>query len=211
MTRLMLKGTAILALLFTATLGAMRAQPYDDGGLWAQLAPSGCPQPCFLGIRPGVTSADDALALLRDNPWVAAITGRDDRKIIWTWNGEQPPFLHAEPEDSRLMLRDGIVHAIGLRTSAQMGDIKIVFGAPDMTYYLNWIMRDSTKNLFSYFELHGVYYDDQFEAAAASVCPLSMIAMWELPVTLALPASTNRSDIFPVVRGAFAGVPKDCR
>lgn len=211
MMRLMLKGMTALALIFTATLGAMRAQPYDDGGLWAQLAPPGCDQPCFLGIRPGVTTRVEALALLRDHPWVGAITTPDDGIIAWTWNGDQPPFLQVDPDYSRLLIQNSIVHAIGVRTSAQMGDVKIVFGAPDFTYFFNWTTRDSSKNYFSYFEQHGVYYADQFEAAVSTICPLSVIRMWQLPVTLELPASPDYSDILPVVRGAFAAVPEDCR
>lgn len=211
MIGIMLKGMLALALLFTAALGAMRAQPYDDGGLWAQLAPSGCLQPCFLGIRPGVTTQAEALALLRDNPWVDAVATPDDGIVAWSWNGTQPPFLQVEPEYARLLTQNGIVHAIGVRTAAQIADVKIVFGTPDVTYFFNWITRDSSKNYFSYFEQHGVYYGDQFEAAATSLCPLSTSDMWKLPVTLALPASPDRSDILPVVHDAFAAVPKDCR
>jgi hypothetical protein len=211
MMRLMLKSVAALALVFTATLGAMRAKPYDDGGLWAQLAPPGCAQPCFLGIRPGVTTRVEALALLRDHPWVAEITTPDDAIIAWKWNGAQPPFLRVEAEDSRLLLRDGVVHSMSVLTAAQMGDIKILFGAPDITYYFNWSTRDSSKNYFRYFEQHGVYYGDEFDASSSVVCPVSYQRMWELPVILSLPASPDYSDRLPVVRGAFAAIPKACQ
>jgi hypothetical protein len=211
MTGATLKSMLALALLFCATLGAMRAQPYDDGGLWAQLAPPDCAQPCFLGIRPGVTTRVEALALLTAHSWVSLIHLPDDQTITWKWNGRQPLFLHTASEDSRLLIQDGIVHAIGVRTAARMGDVKIVFGTPDITYYFNWYTRDSAKNYFSYFEQHGIYYGDQFEAASSTVCPVSNQQMWELPVILALPASPDYSDILPVVRDAFASVPKECR
>jgi hypothetical protein len=211
MIRLTLGIMLALALLFGATLGAMRAQPYDDGGLWAQLAPPDCAQPCFLGIRPGTTTRVEALALLNAHPWVDLVNLPDDQTISWTWNGSQPPFLHAAGEDSRLYLQRGIVHAIGVRTAARMGDVKIVFGTPDITYYFNWYTRDSFKNYYSYFEQHGVYFGSQFEAASTTVCPVSQRGMWELPVMLALPASPDYSHVLPVVRDAFAPVPKVCQ
>lgn len=224
MTRLALRVTATLAFVFLATLGAMCAQPYDDGGLWAQLAPPDCAQPCFLGIRPGVTTQAEALALLNAHPWISLIHLPDDQTITWTWNGEQPPFLHAARhstsenarlEDARLLIQGGIVHAIGIQTAARLGDVKIMFGTPDLTYFFNWYTRDPAKNYYSYFEQHGVYIGDQFEAASSTVCPVSNRQMWELPVILALwaapPASPDYSRFLPVVRDAFAAVPKDCQ
>ncbi len=211
MARLILKGIVVLVLIFCATLGAMRAQPYDDGGLRAQLATSDCAQPCFLGIQPGVTTRAQALALLRANPWVAAINATDDRIIEWTWNGSQPAFLRTASGFTRILVENNLVHWIGVETSARIGDVKIAFGAPDATYYFNWQSRDSSKNVFTYFEQHGLYFTDQFTVAVSTLCPITATDIWQLPVTLALPAPPVRSAILPIVYHAFAPLPQVCQ
>lgn len=60
----------IPTILFTAILLIIHAQPYDDHELRQLLLPEGCPAPCFMGIRPGVTSMKEAVRLLRSNDWV---------------------------------------------------------------------------------------------------------------------------------------------
>ena len=59
---------AALTLLFCAAIVVVRAQPFDDGGLRDQLLSPTCTVPCFLGIRPGVTTREEAILLLRAHP-----------------------------------------------------------------------------------------------------------------------------------------------
>ena len=60
----------VLTLLFSGVMIGLRAQPYEDGGLRQTLFPADCASPCFMGIRPGVTTHAEALDLLQANPWV---------------------------------------------------------------------------------------------------------------------------------------------
>ena len=56
-------ASVLLGLLFAAA-AVIRAQPYDDSELRAFLTPpEGCPAPCFMGIRPGVTTREEALTI----------------------------------------------------------------------------------------------------------------------------------------------------
>ncbi len=56
----------LLSGLFLLPVLLIRAQPYDDGGLRAFLTPpEDCPAPCFMGIRPGVTTTEEALEILK--------------------------------------------------------------------------------------------------------------------------------------------------
>jgi len=52
----------------------MHAQPYDDHELRQLLLPDGCPAPCFMGIRPGVTTQDEAIKILEASDWVETLT-----------------------------------------------------------------------------------------------------------------------------------------
>jgi hypothetical protein len=64
MTCAFLRLSLPLILLFTAALAVIRAQPYDDHELRELLLPAGCPAPCFMGIRPGVTTVEEAVKIL---------------------------------------------------------------------------------------------------------------------------------------------------
>jgi hypothetical protein len=70
--RFHLKFALVITTLCTLTLAAIRAQPYDDSELRAfLLPPEGCAAPCFMGIRPGVTTGDEAIAILERTGWIA--------------------------------------------------------------------------------------------------------------------------------------------
>src|SRR5215468_1742980 len=68
-TRLMV----ILLVLFATVPILAHAQPYDDHDLRKLLLPEGCPAPCFMGIRPGVTTTDEAVKLLEKSGWAEHI------------------------------------------------------------------------------------------------------------------------------------------
>src|SRR5690606_25048567 len=71
MFRLLLRPILLLTLLAALTIVLIRAQPYDDSDLRAFLTPpEGCPAPCFMGIRPGVTTVEEAIAILEGHEWV---------------------------------------------------------------------------------------------------------------------------------------------
>ena len=78
--------------LFAAALVLMRSQHYDDHDLRQLLRTDGCPAPCFMGIRPGVTTVEEAVNLLGESGWVDQIE-RNETTISWSWNGQQPPFI----------------------------------------------------------------------------------------------------------------------
>ncbi len=210
MIRLILHWMVLCCALLAAALGAMHAQPYDDGGFWASLnapecAPHGSSAPCFLGIRPGVTSGSQALDLLRALPWVATIRA-SAAQIEWTWNGQQPAFLRSVHNDASIRLEDGIVHWIGVETAVRLADLKIVLGAPEKTYYRSQILRDSTKNYYAAFAEYAIYPAHTLEGIVTTVCPASAAQVWALPVTLSLPAV----DV-PFYPDVFAPLPGNCQ
>src|SRR4051794_14092484 len=91
----------LLIVLFTAVLLLIHAQPYDDHELRQLLLPEGCPAPCFMGIRPGVTTMDEALELLKKSGWIEiessySISGRDTSTLRFAFNGNQPDVIYAD-------------------------------------------------------------------------------------------------------------------
>ena len=92
MFRFYLRLSLLPLTLFSAVLLLIHAQPYDDHDLRQLLLPEGCPAPCFMGIRPGVTTEDEALKILRSSGWVRDLTqycmyadcGANGYKIAWS-------------------------------------------------------------------------------------------------------------------------------
>ncbi len=97
-----LKCVPLLTFIFAALVGLIRARPYDDSELHAILVPSdGCALPCFMGIRPGITTVQEAYDLLERHPWVDHVkqhiwfSGPNNNLFSWTWSGQQPAFINS--------------------------------------------------------------------------------------------------------------------
>jgi hypothetical protein len=98
MPRFYLHFIVIPLFAFTAALMLVHAQPYDDHELRELLLPDGCPAPCFMGIRPGVTTMDEALKILEASGWIETDKPKpsnDDfgNEISFEWNGKQSDLI----------------------------------------------------------------------------------------------------------------------
>lgn len=127
LTLVVLAGLAGLCLFIVS-------QPVADDGLAELLLPpSGCPAPCFLGLRPGVTTVDEAVRILRSHPWVSEITAAPvgSGTLRWIWNGQQPPILGHGARYGDIDIRDGQVTAIHILTPISFGTFWLVLGRPD--------------------------------------------------------------------------------
>src|SRR4051812_46421963 len=90
--------------LFSAMLLLIQAQPYDDHQLRDLLIPDGCPAPCFMGIRPGMTTMQEARNILEASGWTDHVvlnsginlTANDSFiSVSWEWNDKRSPLLDA--------------------------------------------------------------------------------------------------------------------
>lgn len=109
MTLVLGRLTLLLVGLFALPVLLIRAQPYNMQEVQSLLAPPpDCPAPCFMGIRPGVTTIDEAHDILREHEWVSHVTElgtqRDARgrfifsAISWTWSEAAPVEIdHSQP------------------------------------------------------------------------------------------------------------------
>jgi hypothetical protein len=129
------KIAAILTLFFTVCIGLIRALPYDNSELHAFLTPpDGCPMPCFISIRPGVTPLDEAVRILDEHEWVTNVTLAYNEStgavsdIHWKWDGRQPDAI---AQEARIDIKDGIVYWISIPTTLSLGDTWAIWGVPD--------------------------------------------------------------------------------
>src|SRR6185369_14911882 len=82
---------------FTVVLMLIHAQPYDDRELHQILLPEDCPPPCFMGIRPGVTTVDEVIKVLQNNKWVGQIENQTQSNLVgsitWAWSDQTPSWI----------------------------------------------------------------------------------------------------------------------
>jgi hypothetical protein len=131
MHRFYIRIISVTVLLFTAVLVLIHAQPYDDHELRQVLQPEGCPAPCFMGIRPGVTTLDEAIQILEASGWVEQYHYQpSSASLSIKWNHKTPAWLANDDlyGGSALWLLDGVVVQIGLQTNILLGDIKLYEG-----------------------------------------------------------------------------------
>ncbi len=125
MSRYYLKVSVVTLLLLSIAMIIIRAQPYQENrALRALLAPEGCEMPCFMGIRPGVTTVDEALALLENNDWVTNVH-TSQSGIVWDWTGKQPDFIRTDMQPTIIYDPRNLVDLLWLYTSEPLGDMLI--------------------------------------------------------------------------------------
>jgi hypothetical protein len=124
-------------LLLASIMGLIRTQPYDERKPIAVLVPVTCRTPCFMGIRPGVTTIDQAILLLKQNDWVRQVIAMPNEihpnQVGWLWSENAPDYLEKGKDyfDGQLFLStDRKVSGIGFDTTLKMGDIPPILGNP---------------------------------------------------------------------------------
>ncbi|HVU12248.1 MAG TPA: hypothetical protein VHD90_13275 [Phototrophicaceae bacterium] len=190
MIKAYLRLTAALLLLCLIALSLIVLQPNDNAALRSFFnPPPGCAAPCFLGIRLGVTTQEEAAQILHRQPWVDTITLTSSDMLTWTWNGQQPAFVSSYSSDAQLgtiEFAQGVASRISLNTSIRWGDVLIARSAPDRNFVLNAVAQDG----FRYEMTFGAYRDQGFQVEAITACPIqSRDDLWYSPVFIQLPIS----------------------
>lgn len=92
------------------------------------IPPKGCPAPCFMGVRPGVTPAEDAIALLEAQGWDGEIVPRSDFGTgFFIWNGQHPGV----GKWASLRIEGNIVQFMAIPTRLALGDLLVFYGHVD--------------------------------------------------------------------------------
>jgi hypothetical protein len=166
-----------LTLVFAACIGLIHVQPYDDSELRAFLTPDDCPMPCIMGIRPGVTTADEAIAILNTHEWVEHFEGYPDTQIIdvMQWTDHRPYFINtAYPSRLRLSTDSKIIE-IEVPTTIESGEIHLLFGEPPSADY-----GSLRENVF----VLNMYRDESLYMVASLPCPLGYKSFLQSPVRI---------------------------
>lgn len=137
MPRFYLRLALLPIILLTAALLVIRSQPIDDHELRELLLSADCPAPCLMGIRPGVTTMDEAVAILEANRWVGQIDKESNNfgdTIKWTWNNQIPKRIISTSygqisgaQTSGIPLVDTIM----ISSFLQLEEAYVVLGPPD--------------------------------------------------------------------------------
>lgn len=179
LTAQLVKLIILLAALFTLAIGLVRAQPYENEAARALLLPpSNCPAPCWQGIRPDDTSIEEAFALLRAHPWVAAIDQRlyDIYTANWRWSAQRPPLIQETNSNTLWFSSHGRVASVEIMTHIRLGDARLLLGRPA------WTSRASLgSQMLQVADFYPQYHMIVFYSLP---CPASVDALWRVEVGL---------------------------
>ncbi len=130
MTQLLARFTVTVFVRLMGLMILLRVQPYDDHGLRELLLPENCSAPCFMGIRLGVTTVEEAIRILEQHQWVDKVD-IDETGISWTWSKQQPAIIDSfyngilgTDQQQSVQVADSIL----IRIRARLGDLQAVFG-----------------------------------------------------------------------------------
>ncbi len=176
--------------VFTAVLLLIHAQPYDDHGLRQLMLADDCAAPCFMGIRPGVTTRDEAIALLKASNWLkiepSKLKSEDiTYPLLLKWNGNQPDvfvasegvgvtFQYTKPPkvaQIRFLLRNDIT----------LGDIYFTMGKPSRLSQPTLMSLNTSPSQAILIVSHQ-YDADQISILTISNCPLSLSQFLQQPI-----------------------------
>ncbi|MBI1278945.1 MAG: hypothetical protein GC179_12525 [Anaerolineaceae bacterium] len=171
MPRFYLSLVLIPLAIFTASLMLIRTLPNDAYEIRQLLLPEGCPNPCLMGIRPGITTMDEAAEILQANPWVGQIekeVNNFGETLKWNWNDRTPKRII--PTSSGLISAvqtsgKSLVEGITISSFLQLGEVYVVLGLPDTEKigssgysvgeqyaYVNYMALYDKENLFLIFD-----------------------------------------------------------
>jgi hypothetical protein len=174
----------LMLMLVTVVRLIGSTQPATLATLFTNPDGSPCQTPCLFGVRPGETTYEDALSLLRAHPFTA------DFDINPEWGVAKGPQVNVLlfTNDSNVVTRINLGHKVGApRLSwGALGEVITVLGTPDMlnlssettqAYYLSGHLEFS----FAQSEQQRVSPIDQFDSmfvfAKAPATPSSP-TMW---------------------------------
>jgi hypothetical protein len=131
---MIMKVVSLLTLIFCLIVALARFIPTPDTFPDEILMPADCAAPCFMGIQPGVTHPDDAVAILEAHEWVGEV---DDFRehytsglIAWDWSGQQPDWINTASR-GEVRIRQRMVERVMVATHLPFGDFAAHFGTPN--------------------------------------------------------------------------------
>lgn len=155
MPRFFLRLTLFPVVFLAAALLLIHSKPYDDHEIRELLQPIGCPAPCFMGIRPGVTTMDEVVKITQANEWVDVV----DRHVLdkvyglitLTWNDQKPNWIKKN-QPTEIFLKNKLVTMITIYTNIPIGEVMLTLGLPDMEVVE--ARKDQSKQFVYYYAFY---------------------------------------------------------
>jgi hypothetical protein len=180
-TRLLLRICRLALLLtgvFVMVFGVIRMQPNNNADILALLMPpQGCPAPCFLGVRPGRTTSAEAVAVLEQHEWIAAVEPSADFLDL-RWSGTQPGFLDSDARNY-LHVAWYAIGEIRLATTLSLGDLWVALGQPEAGFAVPTASGSG-------FNQHLIYRQLGVEVGSFVRCSAQRQDLWHVPVEIRL-------------------------
>jgi hypothetical protein len=186
MARLLLPFIIAVTFLFALAIQVVGGLAYDSDyfqQVESFLTPPGdCPSPCFMGIRPGFMTADQAIAILKRHPWVEKVTVSADLEnsfggsIYWTWSAALPSQIDRYWQ-GHIVIVGGMVRNIRVRTNVRYGDLLVLFGRPQNGGFASASGDD-------YLLHRTVYVANGLETESYVACPLHLEQIWDAAVLM---------------------------
>jgi hypothetical protein len=188
MARLILRFSLLVSLLLTGSMALIRVQPHDDTDLRAFVLPGDdCPAPCFLGIRPGVTTLSDAVLALHRHPWITGIRIAQqpgNTLVSWNWLGSRARWMDSQ-SSGLLVSLDGRVDKIVIQSTISVGDFWLALGQPDS----GGIALSRNRMAGTYM---GTYADYAFYFSTSARCP--GLNRWSAPAKITVVTRLSPTD-----------------
>jgi hypothetical protein len=170
--------------MLTSVAIIIRLQPYDDHELRVFLLPTSCPAPCFMGIRPGVTNAEEAIAVLKASGWAKDIK-HEGFFITWAWSGTQPTSINTDVKPY-INLTNGsngvqVVFEIILPTQFTIGSVMFIMKNP--AAFL--VLPDKGQRVSNYVNIVALRYDD-LGVNSYTICPSNLHDLMSRKATIIL-------------------------
>jgi hypothetical protein len=186
MTRFLTILTTPMILLFAVFILFIHSQPYDDNDLHTFLTPpDDCAAPCFMGIRPGTTTVEEAIVTLAAHEWVNApsiLEANESQEIYGiraSWSGLQPDVI-ATYRDLYLWVSDNTINSVDIITHVPLGNIWLALGTPDKQY--SYIGDDRYGVPSAGYAV--VYSEKSITFATLMPCPIE--SLWSSEVEMVL-------------------------
>jgi hypothetical protein len=191
--RLMLVFLGVFMAGMTLALGQARNSADDMAAALNELLtpPQGCSMPCWQGIQPNATTADEAVAILEALPYVDDVQVSPSM-ISWWWTSDRPLVYDAAGRAFDGRIEVGMVNgeqrvtAIVLLTTLQLGQIQLALGDPDSITLYTVHPEDANRRDGV---VHLAHYGD-VTVFNILQCPMTVEHFWRSPSYVAFGSPT---------------------
>lgn len=179
MIKYWLKPAIVLTFILALPILVIQAQPFDDRASRV-LTEENCTTPCFIGIRPGVTTMSGAVYDLDGHDWIASRAenfpsqvqqaiyfdaGVPRITLQWRWSETVPEWINATQPGS-LTVEDRDVKDVMIDTHISLGELFLAYGQPDQTMFI------PSNSGLQRFEYTAWYADEGMLIQTEGHCPV---------------------------------------